>query len=359
MADEVQNSEPVPEPQTAPASAPAEGPKSLFDQALADVNQAAAAAEQPASAAAPSLASPGEQQAVSQQPEVVGPLAYLKEQGHDLTGRFTDDDAFLRAAVETMKRQEATQPYLDSYLQHAAAFQQYLSEQQKAQQQKASEPKPWQSPYDRGEVQRLLADYYERGEDGQLKPKANAPADVLSKVGGYERWARDWGDRLVNDPKGALAPLIQEEARTLVQQELANYQQTQAAKAVIDRHAEWIYDAKQSRPGRPVLTLEGQLFRDKVVEAERLGVRDLEGQERYALQMVEAELLRRKQKPLEQQQAANRQVAGLNRRPNVSPASAPHTGQPAVPPSREGLSLVEQMREALRDFSDQDMAAVS
>jgi hypothetical protein len=321
------------------ATQPAAAPTTDATAALGDATPAPA--DQPA-AGAP--ATPAEQASL---------IEYARQLGVD-PGNVTDDRAFFQQLLlnhREAERLRQLQPQLQEYLQHAGDFQQWRQSRQPAA-APAQQP-AWNPPASRQDVERLVARHYERdAATGALKPKADAPADVVRKVAEFTNYVEDWRDRLTYDPAGAINALIGDQIDQRVRQHLGGYNETLQAQDILRQNAALLY-AHDPLTGQHRLTEAGRQYAETVRLLEQNG-RDIRVQNQVARELVE---LRQKVKTLESGRPAPAPAPGTPvRRPSVAPANG-HGGVTAVSPSTAGVALVEQLRANLSAFPDADFAS--
>lgn len=262
----------------------------------------------------------------------------------------------LLAAHQQREAEAQYQPYVRAYLEHAGEFQQWMQERQRAEQERqARQAQVWNPPAQVEEVERLMAQWFEKDQlTGEVRPKANAPLDAVQKVQQYGQFSQDWQRKLFHNPVEAIKPLMIPIIQEAMRSEMEAFRQQGRAQSVIERNADWIFrhdpatKARQyDQAGQPILSDEGRAFGGYVAEAARMGIQDVGQQERYALGMVEADLLRRQARPVQRQQQQNRDFTQrANRVANVQDRGD------AVRPPTKGLSLVEMLRRDMRDVPD-------
>lgn len=182
---------------------------------------------------------------------------------------------------------------------------------------------------------------------GQLKAKPGAPGGVVKNVEDYLAWRAEWSDKLLDDPEGAIQPLVERMLKESVEQQLSSYRQEQAAAQIVAQNEQWMY-AKNPQGGR-TLTAAGQRYLQLADEAAQLGIIDPQKQHTYAYRAVAAEAVLRQQqmqpaaaKPVlpktnadHKQDAIN---AGAKRQPN-----APVNGRTRADTSTNGLSFMDKL----------------
>ena len=280
------------------------------------------------------------------------------------TERFQDDASFLQAAFLQAQQAQAMAPHMQHYLQHADQFRQWQQQQQAAQLQAQQQQGP-RAPEWNPQWENLLR--FDAQGNPALVPGAD-PA-ILAKYYAFQQYRRDFADRLVRDPQGTLAPVIQQEAQKLFQTQMAEqlrtHQDRMYAEQFIDRNASWLHARDQAgnvqmnpATGRPMLSWAGQRFVAHLDSLQRAGVTDVRQQEYLARQLTEADWRSAQaQQQAAQQLGAQQQQQTLqqgNRQPANPAGHVPGYGgslqgiQPGGTgfPQNASLSLREQLMQA-------------
>ncbi len=266
--------------------------------------------------------------------------------------------------------------YGREYVQHADAFQAFLKQQQEAQAkvQQASQ-EWWKAPeFDPTWLSKLYSD----PTTGEIKALPGADPRLADK---YRQWTDHKArflDQMAQDPVKAIRPGIEQVARQvaqeLIQQHLGGYQAQQSAQSFVQQHSGWLHARDQQgqlvvnpQTGRPQLSEWGQRFAGYVQEAEQLGVADMQGQQKYAMQGVQRDYALFK---LSQQGTPG--AAGTGTSPTPAPsaptpnqafldrANPPTGGHGSVPvpvPSQGSQAQPEQPRRKLREVMLEAMKA--
>ena len=268
---------------------------------------------------------------------------------------------------------------------HYTAFQQFLAQQRggSAQPPAQSPPQPEQprNPFGLPEYNPAWLDMVERDGQGNLVPKPGAPLDVAAKLQEYTRAVRAAQERFWQDPTSVLGPVIQQAVQPLLQQHieqnLQGYQDKQAADAFLQQHTSWLHQRdpqgnviRDALTGRPMLTREGQMFLNYLVEANQMGVQGQAQQVKYATAMLKSALLPayfQQQGAAAQggaaaagQNAANQQfIQQHNRRPNQGGTLLPNPNPNTVGVSQNAsLPLRDRLLQAMQQngITDQIIA---
>lgn len=306
--------------------------------------------ETPSAAPPPAAAPPTPATPAPEQPEYTGLRDYAKtELGIELP--FEDDRSAFQQLVngwQQSQRSEPYQPYIAEYLQNQ---QQYNAWKQEQAQSRAPKQEPlWNPPASRDEVQALMASYYQRAEDGSIKPKTDCPMDVRQKVEGYARYTEAFQQKFQSDPMAAIQPFIQQAIQPMLAQQAEQMRENYAATQALAQHSQWLYEPNTQNQK---LTPAGEIYKSYLVDGEKKGIKGVEFLDDYALKMTHATLISQQaqkpttpEKPAPAPQTRNERFSqNNNRRPSVGSAVA--NGQ-APPVDRKGMGLGEQMRSALK-----------
>lgn len=256
----------------------------------------------------------------------------------ELAQRFTDSTALAsyllqaeRERRELAARLQGVDPVVRDYSQNAAEFRRWREEQQRAQQEKQAREAQWFKAPDWDPRWRSMLE--QDPQTGQLRPRADAPPDVVQKYLAGVQHQRDFLEKFAFDPVGAIKPgiqqLIREEAQRLVGEQVGQVYQRQQVGDFI-RSNPWIVE--RDAEGNERLSAWGQRLQQHVQRAVELGITNLQAQQDYAMALIQADWAKaRAAQPAEQQAA---------------PAQQPAAQQPAAQPQAAPLSQNEQQKRA-------------
>jgi hypothetical protein len=319
----------------------------------------------PQSAAPASSPTPQPSQAVPQGQAAESPFVGIREAayqqyGLDLRG-MPDDAAALQHLIGRASKAQQAEQYANRYMQHAAQFEQWMGQQQQAQQQK---PASWWSPPEYNPAWRGLVS--RDPDSGEYKLSPGAPPEILPKLLAYEQYRRDFADKLTSDPVTTLKPFVEDVARQIaqaqVQQHLGSYQDQVYADNYVQQNSGWLHqrDAQNNVvvdpfTRQPLLSAAGQRFKGYVEQLQSYGVTNLKVQEQQARAMVERDLAMAQLAQYQQggqNQAIKHQFLQNNnlRQPNQSGAIAPGA------PANQGLSLGERLSRNFKNAGIDDSA---
>lgn len=252
----------------------------------------------------------------------------------DLAERFTDSNALAsyllqaeRERRELAARLQGADPILRDYSQNASEFRRWREEQQRAQQEKQAREAQWFKAPEWDARWRSMLE--QDPQTGQLRPRADAPPDVVQKYLAGVQHQRDFLEKFAFDPVGAIKPgiqqLIREEASRLVGEQVGQVYQRQQVSEFIKSNP-WIVE--RTPDGGERLSAWGQRLQSHVERAQQLGITNLQAQQDYAMALIQADWARAQ---AQQQQA---------------PAQQAPAAPVAAAPAEQPLSANEQQKRA-------------
>lgn len=308
--------------------------------------EASPAAETPSSGVDAGQVGGGAAAPPASESEWTGVRDALLNYGIDLRQQFNDDDAalaHLATAYRNAQQNAQLVQYGQSYLQHAGEFQQYLQQRQEAARAEAAKQATswWKAPeYDPRWESQLTRD----PTTGELRAVSGADPSVVQKFLAWSDHQRGFLSKFSQDPITAIRPGIEQIARQvaaeMIQQNLGGYREQTAAAQFIEQNSSWLHARdgagnviQNPETGRPALSEWGQRFLGYVQEAERSGLRDVAGQQKYALGLVQRDYLLSQRGPAA---AADAGAAAKDAFLNQAARHQPNEGQraagvPAVP----------------------------
>lgn len=371
---------PAPQPGFEPRGvegAPHPGVMTIPGQA-ADTTAAVAQPAPAAPAATPAPAAAAltpEQLALQTQGTPATLRAQLAALGLSGVDQFADDNSALQAVAAQAQAAAVLQQQLQAvlaqqqqqaqYAQQQAALQQLLAQQRPA----AAAPAAI-DPYQAPEYQQVWEQLVVRDDKGVITGVVpGVPGDMLGKYHAYHAWRKNFADKLLTDPRGTLAPLVaaqaQEQAKALVQQELAKHQTAVFVNDFVQQNSNWLHMqdgqgqvVRNPANGQPLLSPLGQRFKGHLEAAHGMGVTDIRQQERYAREMLRADVQGQQFAQQQAAAAAQQTAVGANRRPSQT-GTLPAPGVQQTVPQNGGISLHDQLMQAFHQagINDQTLAA--
>lgn len=319
----------------------------------------------------PAAGSPNPAQAAAQS---AGWYAELEKHGIPLKAQ-TEQEAITQLAnlykqAQTLQYQyQQVAPYAQLYQQNQGKFhawqQQQAEEERKRQQE---QPKPWwnqywQPPEFDPSWERLIT----KDEQGRLVPAEGAPPDIVHKYLNYRAYRTQQAERLMQNPfeffEKPIKDLATQVAQEIVQKQLGGYQENAFAKDFIRENSSWLHERDPQGQvvvdpytKQPLLSQWGQVFRNHVINAEKLGIRDAKSQQEYALGLTQRDwAFASQQQPQPQVQQPQVQQPAAEQRQAANQAFLQQAGQqkPAgrqTPPSNVPQQQVQKpLRQRMKE----------
>ena len=289
---------------------------------------------------------------------------YAKANGLDIS-HIADSEAAAKYLIDMARNNNAYAQYGQQLAPYYSQIQQFLSQQQAPRQQ---QPTPEQKRYfGLPEFNPEWLDFLERDAAGNVVPKVGAPPDIVGKVVQYQKALQNFQYKFYQQPEQFLQPLIQDAVTPLVQQaiqqNLKGYQDQVFATNFLAQNTNWLhYHDTQGQvirdpvTGGYALTPEGNMFIAHLKRAENMGIRDLQGQQAYAMDQMRLAYYtaqQNQQQAVQNSQAQNQQfLQDRNRRaPNSSGSMG--GGQPS---QNAQLSLADRLKRDLTQGGITDQA---
>lgn len=301
---------------------------------------------------------------------------YARQAGLDLS-HLPDSRAAADYLLQLARANNAYLEYGRQLAPYYSQFTQWLQSQQQGggqqgQQQQQRPANPFGIPeYDPGWLELV-----ERDANGNWIPKPGAPPDIVFRIQNYSRARQAALDRLLSNPADVLGPVLQQAIQPMLQQylqqNLGHYQDQQFANQFVSQNSQWLHMRDQNGniitdpiTRTPVLTNEGHRFLQHLRKAEEIGIRSLQDQQAYAMNMLRAEGVTSifgtsgASNATQQRDASNQNFLNQHnrRQPNHSGSA---TNLPnGDPPPNPGLSLRERLLKNLQTngITDQMIAA--
>lgn len=200
--------------------------------------------------------------------------------------------------------------------------QQHPQVQQAQQIQKQAEAAKWWNP---PKVRDAYKRYLVKDEDGREVVSPDAPLDAKHELYEYQQYKADFAKKFLEDPEGALGPMVQDlaakQAQQIVQETFTQRENESYVSQVEADNRDWLFDPQTGN-----VTPEGLLVHKYVEEARERGINGPQQRWQYAVAMTERDMLARL---FDEAQAAR--ATPVQAQPAPAPAAAP---QPAPPPAQ-------------------------
>lgn len=191
-------------------------------------------------------------------------------------------------------------------------------------------------------------------ETGKPTLLPGAPPDALVKFQQFSEAFRKTQIDFFREPQRFIADpvkeMAREEARRIVQEQFAEYQQRQQADLLVQQVLPWATATDQT--GRRAYTPEGQAYVRYADQGSQLGIKDARALHDYAVGMVQRDVLlaaRQQGQSPQQAQATADQFLQRAQQPRGGPATPV---SPPPPPPPPGTSLEDRLRQATAGIPD-------
>ena len=275
-----------------------------------------------------------------------------------------DDRAIAARLYQAMEREKAASralaqyqqvvPYAQEYLPYRREFQEWLKTRGSNQAQPqsapvqaapAQKPKWWNPPQVRDSSKRYLV----KDEDGREVIDPNAPITAREELAEYQQYKADFARKFLEDPEGALGPMIQDmaakQAQEIVSQQFEKVENENYVNSIEEKNRDWLFDSQTGN-----VTPEGLLVHKYIEEARERGINGPQQRWEYAIAMTEREMLAQ---VFDETQAfqASPQPAPVPQfaPPPPSPAPAPQPKQAQPDLAQQNMQYLR--REAARNPS--------
>lgn len=326
-------------------------------------------ASEAAAAAPASGTATGQPAASGVSNEYTGVLDYARGRGLDVTG-YDNDAALMDAMTDRFHRGQQEDYYAQlgrALAPRAAEIQNYLGNaNQPAKPAAAAAPAEWERP----QMDQRWVGMVDRDPlSGMYLGKPGTPPAITEAVNRYAQWQEKYG----SDPLSAVRPYVEQQLPQVIQQQvsaaLQQYQTAQATQQILATNAEWMYAHDEAgRPtigvgGQRVFTAQGKRYGQYVQHLESQGMRDPTTVDRYARQLVMADVnagiaaqyAGQQPAPVQTRQAIAAGRPQVNQLQSLTPRQRAVTPG-ATEPNQEGMSLHDRLTHAIKvnGFTDAD-----
>jgi hypothetical protein len=327
----------------------------MSDEDMAEIPEEIGSEVSEAEAPAPEGTTPDvmEDQQAAPQPESVWSafkqIDEFKEQ---------DDRAIAERLFQAYQQEQKATQALSQYQQIMPAAQEYLNNRTEYQNwlaarnnppQHPQQPPPQQAPVPQAPVKESWwnpptisdrhARYIIKDENGRDTIDPNAPLDARESITDAWEYKQKFAEKFLANPEDALGPMVQEmaakQAEQIVSGQLEEAGRQQYVATLEDQNRDWLYD----EDGK--WSVEGEIAHKAIERASAMGITDPEARWQYALQTVEADLLRRTMSTQEQNQQANAFTQALPEQ--LAPAAVE---VPAEPEPSQSEAALDYLRRA-------------
>ena len=200
-------------------------------------------------------------------------------------------------ASHALQQYREVMPIAQEYLQNRTQFEQWRAGQQQPQQmpqqqQPVATPEPkkeswWNPPQIKDSHRRYLV----KDENGRDVISPDAPLDAKAALQDHFDYRANFAEKFLSDPQAALGPMVtemaQQQAQAIVGEQMKEAAQQQYVQNIEQANRDWLYDENGN------VSKEGEVTRKAIEQASAMGISDPEARWQFALQAVEADLMRR------------------------------------------------------------------
>ena len=199
-------------------------------------------------------------------------------------------------ATHALSQYQNVLPIAQEYLQNRTQYEQWKASQNQqqapVQQQPVATPQPEKkSWWDPPELKDSHRRYIVKDENGRDMISPDAPLDAKAAIQDHFDYRANFAEKFLSNPQEALGPMVQqmaqEQANSIVQEQMQAAAQQQYVSQVEQANRDWLYDADGN------VSKEGIVTKNAIEQATQLGITDPEARWQFALQAVEADLMRR------------------------------------------------------------------
>jgi hypothetical protein len=239
-----------------------------------------------------------------------------------------------KVAARALAQYQQVMPIAQEYLTNRPEFEKWRAaqSQMKAQQSQpeAQPAKPawWNPP----EVKDSYKRYLVKDENGREVISEEAPLDARHSLADYQQYKADFAKKFLEDPQGALGPMVEDlakkQAQQIVEQTFTQRDNEGYVKTIEQENSDWLFDKETGN-----VTPEGLLVHKYIEEARSHGINGPQARWNYAIAMTERDMLAQEFDRSQQQHQGNiqqslQQVMSQRPMPQQSPPTAP-APQPA------------------------------
>ncbi len=248
-----------------------------------------------------------------------------------------------KESATALQQYQEVMPIAQEYLANRSDYEKWKASQNQPAAQPQAPPAPVQEKKESWWNPPKLEDKHKRfivkDENGRDVISPDAPMDAKMAIEDHFAYRQQFADKFLTNPEEALGPMVQEmaskQAAAIVNQQMEDAARNQYVQSVEQANRDWLYDESGN------VSREGELTRKAIEQAASMGISSPEARWNYALQVVEADLMRR---TLDAQKSQGQQTQFEE----ALPASAPEVEAPVEEPSQAEATLDYLRRAASR-----------
>lgn len=271
-----------------------------------------------------------------------------------------------KAASRALAQYQQVLPYAQEWIANRPEIEEFRkwkqqqptqSHPQVQQAQKLQQPEQsswWNPPKVRDAYKRYLI----KDEDGREVVSPDAPLDARHELFEYQQYKADFAKKFLEDPQGALGPMIQDmaakQAQEIVEQTFTKHEHESYVTNVEAENRDWLFDPETGN-----VTPEGLLVHKYVEEARERGINGPQQRWQYAVAMTERDMLARLFDESQAARANPVQYAAPQQAPQQAAPQAPPQPAKAPQPDLAKQNMQYLRREAARNPSRSAGTAVN
>lgn len=208
----------------------------------------------------------------------------------EIAGRLYQSMQREQQAVRALQQYQSIVPAASEYLSNREQYQQWL--QSRSQQQASPAPQASQqqeqSWWNPPKVNDAYRNYLVRDQNGREVIAEGAPLEAQHQLQAYQAYKADFAQKFLNDPQGALGPMIEKivasRAQEIAESQLSGFKEESLVQQIEAENRDWLYDQTGN------VSREGLLVQKFIEDARGLGIKGAKARWEYATAMVEREL---------------------------------------------------------------------
>lgn len=194
-------------------------------------------------------------------------------------------------AVRALQQYQSIVPAASEYLSNREMYQQWLQSRSQQQAPQAPQSAPQQQEqawWNPPKVNDAYRQYLIRDQNGREVIAEGAPLDAQHQLQAYQAYKADFAQKFLNDPQGALGPMIEKivasRAQEIAESQLSGFKEESLVQQIEAENRDWLYDQTGN------VSREGLLVQKFIEDARGLGIKGAKARWEYATAMVEREL---------------------------------------------------------------------
>jgi hypothetical protein len=251
--------------------------------------------EQGGDVAAESPAAMPEPQQSAPPPDAFAPFRQIPQfqnlPDQEIAGRLYQSMQREQQAVRALQQYQSIVPAASEYLSNREMYQQWLQSRSQPQAPAALQSAPQQQEqawWNPPKVNDAYRQYLVRDQNGREVISEGAPLDAQHQLAAYQAYKADFAQKFLNDPQGALGPMIEKivanRAQEIAESQLSGYKEESLVQQIEAENRDWLYDQTGN------VSREGLLVQKFIEDARGLGIKGAKARWDYATAMVEREL---------------------------------------------------------------------